>query len=915
MSVGNALASEFEANGSMAELIRAHDWGRTPLGDREGWPPLLGFATRIMLDAAVPVAIYWGTQYVLLYNDAWAELIGDRHPDALGQPARAVFPEIWADIEPMFVRALSGQGAQLHDWHFLLSRSGPPEDVWFTVSLNPLREENGTVHGFLNMATETTARVQAERSLRESEEFYRLATEAARIGTWDVDLDTGETRLSPMMGELLEAPTGSIISRDIWEHAVPLSDRQRVEHAITQTAQTGEPFEVEFRVLREDGGERWLHAWDSGIHVSENGQRRIFGATIDVTARHEAERRAQRSQAELAEIFRRATVGLCEVDTEGRFARVNDELCRLLGRSREDLLQRSIVDVTHPDDCAASLSAAVAVLESGEPRSLDKRYVRPDGSVFWAENSLARIDAFGEEAARVLAVTVDLTARHEAEAIMRQNEERYRALVSNLPGGAVFTLDRGLRFITAEGEALRLTGCTPADFIGRTVADVFGGTVAKALVPRLERALQGEPFETEHPLYDRHFLSRGVPLRQPDQSMSILVCSFDITQRVDAERALRVADRQKDEFLATLAHELRNPLAPMRNCVHLLQRIPCDPAARPSLEMMDRQVSHLQRLVSDLMDLGRITAGKVELRRKPVELNELLRSIAERSRYIIESHGHTLDLQLQDEPVMTFGDADRLAQIFSNLLNNAAKYTERGGRITLSLSAAGSEVIVRVADTGMGIPPDALHHVFDLFAQVKDHQSRSEGGLGVGLSLVRTLAILHGGSVSAHSEGSGKGSTFSVRLPRLPSELLAATPTPEHTESSGGEVLRVLIADDDIDAAISLAAIIEREGHEVTVSHDGVDALRKAREFQPGIVILNLTMPLMNGIDAGRRIRRLPGMGNVRLFALTGRGSEADRRETRAAGFRQHLVKPVDPTILLALLHSEAASARATEPS
>jgi PAS domain S-box-containing protein len=863
-----------------------------------------------MLDAVVPMAIYWGPQYILLYNDAWAKLIGDKHPDALGQPARVVFPEIWSEIEPLFVRALAGEGTQLQDQHFHLSRAGPIEDAWFTVSLNPLRDAAGTVHGFLNIAAETTTRVQAERTLRDSEEFYRLATQAARIGTWDVDLDTGETRLSPMMGELLEAPPGALISRDVWERAVPMADRQRVEHAITQTAQTGERFEVEFRVLRNDGSERWLHAWDSGIHVSQSGERRIFGATIDVTARREAEQDAQRSQVELAEIFRRATVGLSEIDAAGTFARVNDELCRLLGRSREDLLQRSILDVTHPEDQSASLAAAAAVLESGEPRSLDKRYVRPDGSVFWAQSSLARIDAFGAEAARILAVTIDLTSRHEAEAIMRENEERYRALVSNLPGGAAFTLDRELRFITAEGEALRLAGCSPADFIGRTVADVFGGTVANVLVPRLERALQGESFELEHPLYDRQFLSRGVPLHQPDESLAILVCSFDITQRVEAERALRIADRQKDEFLATLAHELRNPLAPLRNCVHLLKRTPCDPAALPSLDMMERQVSHLQRLVSDLMDLGRITAGKIELRQQPVDLNDLLRSIAERSRHIIESHGHSLDVQLNDESVVTLGDPDRLAQIFSNLLNNAAKYTERGGRITLSLSCTPSEVIVRVADTGIGIPPSALHHVFDLFSQVKDHQTRAEGGLGVGLSLVRTLAILHGGSVSAHSEGSGKGSVFSVRLPRLMSEAAPASPTLPTTEGQGDGVFRVLIADDDIDAAISLAAIIEAEGHEVTVSHDGVDALRKAREFQPAIVILNLNMPLMNGIDAGRRIRRLPGMRDVRLFALTGRGSDADRRETRAAGFGQHLVKPVEPARLLALLRSEGTRAR-----
>jgi PAS domain S-box-containing protein len=895
----------------MPRLIAELAWERTPLGPRRAWPDALRHAVSLMLEAKAPIAVYWGPELVLLYNDAWRPLIGEKHPEALGQPARLVFGEIWQQIKPLFDRVLSGQGAEeIRDELLPLSRKGRRENAWFTFTINPIRDDSG-IAGIFNIAVETTDRVHVEHALSESEEFYRLATAAGGIGTWDLDVDTGESRLSPIMTELLGTEPGQPISHEDWERAIQLDDRKRIQAAIEATAATGRPFEVEFRVTAKDGRYRWLLSRDGGVHVSPDGRRRIFGATVDVTTRKMAEEAARSSEARLAMIFARATVGLSEIGPGARFVRVNNELCRLLGRTQEELLGLAITDVTYGPDRETSLDVAMQVLQSGVPATLDKRYIRPDGTVVWAQSSLARIAEEEEERPRILAVTVDLTARLAAEATRRESEERYRALVTNLPGGAAFTLDKNMRFLAAEGEALRQAGWTAAELLGRTLSEALDPPVAAAFVPRIRRALEGEPFELEHRLYDRQYLSRGVPLKDENGKVfAVLVCAFDITQRIEAERALRDADRRKDEFLATLAHELRNPLAPLRNGIHLLRRtLQVTPPVTRNLDMMDRQLSHLTRLVDDLLDLGRISAGKIELQRRVLSMGQVLGTTAERSRAMMEMHGHQLVLELPANDVLVTGDADRLTQVFSNLLANAAKYTERGGRITVSLVSTEQDAVVRVTDTGIGIPPGAIRHVFDLFSQVQAHQCRSDGGLGIGLSLVRSLVVLHGGSVNVTSEGTGRGSTFTVRIPLALRETLSQEirePTGPRQASAGQ---KILVADDNIDAAISLAALLEIEGHEVTVAHDGVDAIRKAREFQPAIAILNLNMPLMTGIDAARRIRRLPGLRGIRLIALTGRGLETDRQETRAAGFERHLVKPVDHAALTAILDSATPAA------
>ncbi|VTS00725.1 histidine kinase : Putative sensor histidine kinase OS=Variovorax paradoxus B4 GN=VAPA_1c17480 PE=4 SV=1: HisKA: HATPase_c: Response_reg [Gemmata massiliana] len=365
---------------------------------------------------------------------------------------------------------------------------------------------------------------------------------------------------------------------------------------------------------------------------------------------------------------------------------------------------------------------------------------------------------------------------------------------------------------------------------------------------------------------------------------------------------LRDADRRKDEFLAMLAHELRNPLAPIRNGLAILQMADGDRAAvRKTYGMMSRQVDHLGRLVDDLLDVSRITRGKVELRKEAVDLNAVLARAAEAVRPTIEARRHRLIVTQPGRPVTVSADPTRLAQVVGNLLTNAAKYSDEGGRIDLILEEDG-EAIVRVRDTGLGIPADMLPRVFDLFTQVGRTLDRADGGLGIGLTLVKSLVELHGGTVSAASGGPGKGSEFTVRLPKL--VRARGGDAAERPAAAGVTPRRILIVDDNLDAGDSLATLLEMTGHRVEVARNGPQGLEVAARLRPEVAVLDLGLPGMNGYELAGRIRAEPFGKDVTLIALTGYGQEEDRRRTREAGFDHHLTKPADLDALAAVLRN-----------
>ncbi len=379
-------------------------------------------------------------------------------------------------------------------------------------------------------------------------------------------------------------------------------------------------------------------------------------------------------------------------------------------------------------------------------------------------------------------------------------------------------------------------------------------------------------------------------------------------QRRNAE--LAEADRRKDEFLAMLGHELRNPLAAIRNALHLMHLLTLpDPNLQEARDLIERQAAHLTRLVDDLLDVSRITTGKIQLRKTSADLAAILHRAIESTRPLIEANRHTLTLALHPEPARLVVDVTRIEQVFANLLNNAAKYTERGGSIRVVEERRGDVVLVRIQDTGFGIPAHVLPHVFDLFAQADRTLDRAQGGLGIGLTLVKMLVEMHHGSVTAHSAGPGQGSEFVVRLPICPEAAEPLAPAGARSDAAppASSPLQVLVVEDNQDAADSLAMLLRLWGHEVRIAHDGLSGLKAAQSYHPQVVFLDIGLPGIDGYEVARQLRGDLGQA-VWLVAMTGYGQEDDRRRALEAGFNAHLVKPADPAALQAVLAHSAAT-------
>ncbi len=528
----------------------------------------------------------------------------------------------------------------------------------------------------------------------------------------------------------------------------------------------------------------------------------------------------------------------------------------------------------------------------------------------------------------------------EAAAVLLTTEEpdaMLRGLFTKL--APHFGLDTYFNYMVNDaGDALRLESCTgiPEETARSITRLEFGqaicGTVALQRQPVVATFIQ----QTDDPKA-RLVKSFGIrayacnPLLAGDRLIGTLSFASRSRDQFDADeleflrtichyvtvayerlrliQQLRQADRRKDEFLAVLAHELRNPLAPVRNAVEVMRlRDVDDPNLRWARDIIDRQVQQMTRLVDDLLDVSRITRGKVKLQKEPVDLAAVVARAVEISRPLIDARRHELTVTLPPEPVRVEADATRLAQVVANLLNNAAKYTEERGRIWLTVERGGGEAVLRVRDTGVGIPAAMLAQVFDLFTQVDRSEDRSQGGLGIGLTLAKSLVEMHGGSVTAQSEGVGKGSEFVVRLPLL-AELRS-----EGCEPGGSGRLvessarRILVVDDNVDAADSLAVLLRLLGNDVRTAPDGPAALEAARAYRPDVVLLDLGLPRMSGYEVCRRLRAGHFANGPLVVALTGYGQDEDRRRTREAGFDHHLVKPVNPDELREVLAEDHGS-------
>jgi len=631
----------------------------------------------------------------------------------------------------------------------------------------------------------------AAAAARESEACFRLATQAGAMATWDANRESGETIWSenhfPMFG--YEPVQNGRASHMLWRRCLHPDDLERVMAEVRRAAEQQTTYATEYRIRRaNDGAVRWISATGIFFRDAANNTIRGTGVLFDCTERRQMLDDLRRSEADLADFFENATLGLHWVGADGIVLRANRAELELLGYARDEYIGHHIAEF---HDSRDAIDDILARLCGGE--------------------------------------TV-----HGYEARLRCK-------------------DGSLKDVVISSSAL---------------------------------------WEDGKFIHSRCFTQ-------------------DVTERKRMEQTLRETDRRKDEFLATLAHELRNPLAPIRNAVELLRRRgPLDGDLVACRDLIERQVGQLGRLVDDLIDVSRVTRGKVELRRRRVALAEVIASAVETSQPLIQAAGHTLRQRVPQAPIYLDADAARLAQVFSNLLNNAAKYTPLPGLIALDVAREGGFAVVRVMDSGIGIPQSMLRQVFDMFVQVDLALERAQGGLGIGLTLVRLFTELHGGAVQASSNGPGTGSEFIIRLPIIEGErnmelevkpLQQATLNIE-TAVSGDAARRILIVDDNQDAADSLAALLGLMGNDVHIAYDGAQALEMVVAVEPQIVLMDIGLPKINGYDAARQMRGIAALPQPLLVALTGWGQVEDRRRSREAGFDHHLVKPVALDDLQAIL-------------
>jgi PAS domain S-box-containing protein len=537
---------------------------------------------------------------------------------------------------------------------------------------------------------------------------------------------------------------------------------------------------------------------------------------------------------------------------------------------------------------------------------------RIEGMEAGADDYLIKPFSTRELLARVEAHVRMTRIRREAEAALQENAQRLR-LAQRAGRVGIFEWQIPQNRVIWSAELERLYGLAEGSFEG-----TFDAWSRRVVAEDAERVAQGVDtclrerctdytydFRIILPDGAQRWLAGQAQFSFDDQGrpLRMIGVNVDIDEHKQTEELLREADRRKDEFLATLAHELRNPLAPLRNGLEVMKLAGdnSEPVAQARV-MMERQLEQMVRLIDDLLDISRISRGRIELRRERVELGRVVHNTVETTRPLIEQSGHKFTIDIPADPIWLDADVTRLGQVFSNLLNNAAKFTGCGGHVQLTVACRDDKAVVTVGDNGIGIPADMLFRVFDLFTQVDRSLEKASGGLGIGLSLVKSLVELHGGSIEASSEGYGRGSEFVVHLP-LAQSAGSAQPENMDTRCAGdGSGHRILVVDDNCDAADSLAMILQIRGNDTRTAYDGLAALDVAAAFRPDVVLLDIGMPKLNGYDTARRLRTQPWGRNITLIALTGWGQDEDRQQSQAAGFNFHLVKPIEPAALEKLL-------------
>lgn len=805
--------------------------------------------------------------------------------------------------------------------------SSGADDRWWASCNVPVLGPRGEVIAIIHQAEDAAGHVPPDPAAGEIEQRHRLALEAARVGEWTYDVTHGTFYCSPRARAMHGLSADEPLTVALHDELIHPEDRAAVQAARAAAVDpaTGGEYRVEFRLCPRGGGVRWFESVGRAVFDSTpDGPRaaQLLGAMIDVTARRRAEEALRTADARFRALVTASSDVLFQAsaDWSALTMLAGAGFLRPAGRSERDWLREYIPAADRP-------RVQQAIAEALGRRGIfdfEHRLIRDDGSEAWVvSRAVPLCDAAGNIDAWFGAAS-DITERKAAEAALRDSDERQRmALDAAELGTWTHDVHAGCFHLDARAQrhyAVDSPSTSVAEVIARIHPDDRPGlerVMEAALDPSTKAPVQAE-YRVLRPgdATERWLAVNGrvhfAETARGERPVLAIGTTRDVTVQKEVEAALREADRRKDEFLAVLAHELRNPLAPIRSAAGILQRPGVPPAVlQQSREIIDRQVAHMTRLVDDLLDVSRLSRGKLLLKRRVLPLEQVLELAVETARPTIEALGH----QLQQHPpgaVSVDGDLARLAQVFANLLNNAARYTPAGGTITIAVQDRAGAVEVSVTDTGQGIAHDRLERIFDLFTQGAEPTSVSSAGLGVGLALARQLVELHGGTITASSAGLGRGATFTVTLPVVSAAGASC-------ERSAGETVRdhvrrrVLVVDDNVDAADTTATLLASAGCTVRAVYGGRQALDACASFSPEVVLLDIGMPELDGLEVCRRIRALPGGHALTLVALTGWGQVRDRQNTRAAGFDLHLVKPVAPHDLLDVVTAAGASGPADE--
>jgi PAS domain S-box-containing protein len=780
-----------------------------------------------------------------------------------------------------------------------------------------LRETNAQLE--MRVQDRTVQLEATSDRLRAQRDRYQAAIRSSGHVLYDTDLRTGHViyggdceRILGYTPEELEGDASK------WRALVHPEELPQYMRAIGATA-NAPGFHLVYRARRRDGA--YITVQDDGHRVAggEPGHPgHMIGFVKDVTQQHRAQAALRDSERRLREMADAMPQIVYVARPGGDVEYINQRWFQFTGLSTEQSLGNGWLRALHPQDRERVYRRLSHSWETGEVYEDEVRYRRADGAYRWF---LSRTVPVRNDAGAVtlwVGASTDVDDFKRLSHALQASEERFRvAQELSLFGFAILRCVRGADGAVLDFEweyvnpaACRILQRPAAGLVGKRLLEVLPGTRNRSDLFDLYVRVVGTGRSSDVELYyDAEGIRgwfRNMTVKLGD---GVAVSFTDITHRKLLEDALRQrnealmeADRRKDEFLATLAHELRNPLAPIRTSLEIMRLAGDNGAAvERARAMMERQLAQMVRLVDDLLDLSRISHNRLQLRKEAVTLQAVLDSAVETSRPLIDEREHELILDMPPEPVWLDADLTRLAQVFVNLLNNAAKYTEPRGRIALHARKEQGEAVVKVEDNGVGIPAEMMPRIFDMFTQVDRRLERTQGGLGIGLTLVRRLVELHGGQISADSKR-GQGSVFSVRLPVAAQPADASAGTHAADEPSPRRDVRILVVDDNRDAALSLATFLRITGNEVRTAHDGNDAIAAATSFRPHVMVLDIGMPGRNGYDVARHMREQPWGKDILLVAVTGWGQDEDRRRSDEAGFDAHLVKPIDPAEIERLL-------------